>query len=53
MNSVKTYFIQFTNKSTPTSDIQIMHDDKRIRTAIETKFFGCLLIILFLVKHTL
>ena len=40
LNSDKTYFIQFTNKSTCNSDIQITYDDKHICTAIETKFLG-------------
>ena len=40
LNFDKTYFIQFTNKSTCTSDIQIMYEDKHICTAIETKFLG-------------
>jgi len=40
LNFDKTYFIQFINKSTCTSDIQIMYDDKQIYTTIETKFFG-------------
>jgi len=30
LNFDKTYFIQFTNKSTCTSDIQIMYDDKNL-----------------------
>jgi len=34
------YFIQFTNKSTCTSDIQITYEDKQICTAIETQFLG-------------
>jgi len=40
LNFGKTYFIQFTNKSTCNSDIQIMYDDKHICTAIEIKFLG-------------
>jgi len=36
----KLFFIQFTNKSTCTSDIQITYEDKKIHTAIETKFLG-------------
>ena len=40
LNFDKTYFIQFTNKSTRTSDIQIMYEDKNIHTGIETKFLG-------------
>ena len=40
MNFDKTYFIQFTNKITCTSDIKIKYEDKKIRTAIETKFLG-------------
>ena len=38
LNSDKTYAIQFTNKSTGTSDIQIMCEDKHICTPNETKF---------------
>ena len=53
LNSDKIYFIQFTNKSTRTSDIQITYEDKQICTAIEQNFLGYLLIILFLGKHTL
>ena len=37
---VKTYFIQFTNKSTCTSDIQITYEDKQISIVNETKFLG-------------
>jgi len=40
LNFDKTDLIQFTNKSTCTSDIQITYDDKHICTAIETKFLG-------------
>ena len=40
LNFDKTYFTQFTNKSTCTSDIQITHEDKHICTPIETKFLG-------------
>jgi len=40
LNFDKTYFIQFTNKCTCTSDIQITYEDKHICTAIETKFLG-------------
>ena len=40
MNSDKTYFIQFTNKSACSSDTQITYEDKQIHTAIETKFLG-------------
>ena len=40
LNFDKTYFIQFANKSTRTSDIQITYEDKKICTAIETKFLG-------------
>ena len=53
LNSDKTYFIQFTNKSTCTSDIQITYEDKQIRTATEMKLLGYLLIIIFLGKHAL
>jgi len=47
------FIIQFTNKSTCTSDIPITYKDKHICTAIEKSFFGYLLIIIFLGKHTL
>jgi len=40
LNFDKTYFIQFTNKSICTSDIQNIYEDKKIRTAIETKLLG-------------
>ena len=40
LNSDKTYFIQFTNKSTCTSDIQITYEDKQVCTVSETKFLG-------------
>jgi hypothetical protein len=40
LNFNKTYFIQFINKSTWASDIQITYEDKLIHTAIETKFLG-------------
>ena len=40
MNFDKTYFIQFTNKSECTSDIQIKYEDKQINIANETKFLG-------------
>jgi len=40
LNFDKTYFIQFTNKSTFTSDIQIMYEDKQIQPAIKTTFLG-------------
>ena len=36
----KTYFIQFTNKSTCNSDIQITYEDKQISIVNETKFLG-------------
>ena len=49
----KTYFIQFTNKITFTSDIQITYEDKHIHTAIETIFLRYLLIIISLGKCTL
>ena len=39
-NFNKTYLIQFINKSTRASDIQITYEDKQIHTAIETKFLG-------------
>jgi len=53
LNFDKTYFIQFTNKSTCTSDIQITYEDKQISTVNETKFLRYLLIIIFPGKHTL
>jgi len=40
LNFDKTYFIQFTNKSECTSDIQIKYEDKQINIANETKFLG-------------
>ena len=40
LNFDKTYFIQFINKGTCTSDIQIMYKDKKMYTTIETKFLG-------------
>ena len=40
LNFDKTYIIQFTNKSTCTSNIPIIYKDKQIRTAIENKFLG-------------
>jgi len=40
LNFNKTYFIQFINKSTHASDIQITYEDKQIHTAIKTKFLG-------------
>ena len=40
MNFDKTYFIQFTNKSICTSDIQIKYEDKQINIINETKFLG-------------
>ena len=40
MNFDKTYLIQFTNKSTCNSEIQITYDDKHICTEIETKYLG-------------
>jgi len=40
LNFNKTCFIQFTNKITCTSDIQIAYEDKHICTAIDTKFQG-------------
>jgi hypothetical protein len=38
LNFDKTYFIQFTNKYTCTSDIQTTYEDKQISTVNETKF---------------
>ena len=40
LNFDKTYFIQFTNKSTCTSDIQITYEDKQISIVNDTKFLG-------------
>jgi hypothetical protein len=40
LNFDKTYFTQFTNKCTYTSDIQITYEDKHICKAIETEFLG-------------
>jgi len=40
LNFDKTYFIQFTNKSTCTSATQITYEDKKISTVNETKFLG-------------
>jgi hypothetical protein len=40
LNVDKTNFIQFTNKSICTSDIQIKHEDKQINVVNETKFLG-------------
>ena len=40
LNFDKTYFIQFTNKSTCSSDIQISYEDKQISIVNETKFLG-------------
>jgi len=40
LNFDKTYFIQFTNKSICTSDIQITYKDKQISIVNETKFLG-------------
>jgi hypothetical protein len=40
LNFDKTYFLQFTNKSTCTSDIQITYEDKQISIVNETKFLG-------------
>ena len=40
LNFDKTYFIQFINKSTCTSDIQITYEDKQISVVNETKFPG-------------
>jgi len=40
LNSDKTYFIQFTNKSICTSDIQIKYEDKQISIVNETKYLG-------------
>jgi len=40
LNFDKTHFIQFNNKSTGTSEIQINYEDKQISIANETKFLG-------------
>ena len=53
LNFDKTYFIQFIKKSTCTSDIQIMYEDNKFIQLLKKNFLGYLLIILFLVKHTL
>jgi hypothetical protein len=52
LNFDKIYFIRFTNKSTFTSNIQIMYKDKQICTVIETKFLGLFINNTFL-EHTL
>jgi hypothetical protein len=44
LNSDKNNFIQFTNKSTCNSDIQITYVDKHICTVIETKFLELVII---------
>ncbi len=43
LNLDKTLFIQFTNKTTCISDIQIKYEDKQIRTVKEAKFLGLLI----------
>jgi len=48
----KTYFIHFTKKITCTSDIQITYEDKFVHL-LKQNIMGCLLIILFLGRHTL
>ena len=40
LNFNKSQFIQFTNKSTPTTDICIKYYDKQISNTITTKFLG-------------
>jgi hypothetical protein len=40
LNFDKTHFIQFSNKSHCTSDIQIKYEDKQINIVNETKFLG-------------
>jgi hypothetical protein len=40
LNFDKTYFIQFTNESKCTSDIQIKYEDNQVSLANETKFLG-------------
>jgi hypothetical protein len=40
LNFDKTHFIQFTNKSTCTSAIQITYEDKQISIVTGTKFLG-------------
>ena len=52
LNFDRTYFIQFTNKRTCTSDIQITYEDKFVHL-LKQNIMGYLLIILFLGKHTL
>jgi len=53
LNFDKTYLIQFTNKSTRTSDIQITYEDKQISTVNETKFLGLFVNKIFPGTHTL
>jgi hypothetical protein len=43
LNFDKTYFIQFTNKSTCSSGIQITYEDRKISSVNETKFLGLII----------
>ena len=43
LNLDKTLFIQFTNKTTCISNIQIKYEDKQIRTVKEAKLLGLLI----------
>ena len=43
LNFYKIYFTQFSNKCTCPSDIQITYENKKICTAIETKFLWLLI----------
>jgi hypothetical protein len=51
-NFDKTYFIQFTNKSTCISDIQIIYEGKQISIVNETKFLGLFILKKYLLEHT-
>jgi predicted GH43/DUF377 family glycosyl hydrolase len=53
LNFDKTYFIQYTNKSTSASDTQITYEDKQISIVNETNFLSYLLTIISPGKHTL
>ena len=53
LNFEKTYFIQFTNKSTCTSDIQLCMKINTFIQLLKQNFLGYLLIIISLGKHTL
>ena len=43
LNLNRTYFIQFSNKGTDDSNIQIRIEDKHISTINETKFLGLII----------